>query len=295
MDIVGFAARMNTVSFDYFVQWINHHVFDSACALMNYNECIVGENGDMSLLRRAMITWIFIYLSSLVLYFVFASLDYYLIFIKYQKQLLPNYKPNLPEIRREIYVSSWSLAVMSALTVPMEILIQLGYGKIYHDPMQYGLTYLIISPILFLVFSDSLIYWIHRGLHHPLVYKTLHKLHHSFVHTTPYSAFAFHPLDGFAQGLPYQVFVMLFPFHSALHMISLGVVGLWTINIHDRVTLNIPYVNGAAHHDIHHTTFRSNYGQYFIFWDKLFGTFRDPKSMQNKVLTEEEVYGKKNL
>ena len=53
-------------------------------------------------------------------------------------------------------------------------------------------------------------------------------------------------------------------------------VCVWTINIHDRVTWNLPFVNGAAHHTVHHTGFNYNYGQYLVFWDKLGGSYRDP-------------------
>lgn len=34
------------------------------------------------------------------------------------------------------------------------------------------------SVIAFLMFTDCLIYFIHRGLHHKLVYKHFHKYHH---------------------------------------------------------------------------------------------------------------------
>ncbi len=179
-------------------------------------------------------------------------------------------------VRREIVTSVRSLIIMTAMTVVPEMLVQLGYSKIYHNISDYGMTYLLLSPLLFLAFSDFLIYFLHRGLHHRLVYKHLHKPHHSFVNTTPFAAFAFHPLDGWTQGVPYHLFAFLFPMHGVMHLISLTVVSIWTINIHDRVTLGIPGVNSAAHHTIHHTTFRSNYGQYTTLWDRLFGTYHDP-------------------
>ena len=33
----------------------------------------------------------------------------------------------------------------------------------------------------FLVFTDYLIYWIHRWEHHPICYKWLHKPHHKWL------------------------------------------------------------------------------------------------------------------
>ena len=64
--------------------------------------------------------------------------------------------------------------------------------------------------------------------------------------------------------------------HHISYFVALAFVGLWTINIHDRTSLKIPFVNGSAHHTIHHTGFNYNYGQYFIFWDVIGGSFRDP-------------------
>jgi len=52
-----------------------------------------------------------------------------------------------------------------------------------------------------------------------------------------------------------------------MHLASLAIVGLWTINIHDRVDMGIPLINGAGHHRVHHLTFNHNYGQYFVICD----------------------------
>ena len=35
-------------------------------------------------------------------------------------------------------------------------------------------------------------------------------------------------------------------------------------------------IMGAGYHTIHHTTYQHNYGHYFIYIDKLFGTLEDP-------------------
>ncbi|KAJ3051546.1 Lathosterol oxidase [Quaeritorhiza haematococci] len=62
-----------------------------------------------------------------------------------------------------------------------------------------------------------------------------------------------------------------------LSLILFVAVQVWTVNIHDNLFLtknNI--INGAAHHTIHHLEFNYNYGQYFTFWDRIFGTHRFP-------------------
>ncbi len=119
-------------------------------------------------------------------------------------------------------------------------------------------------------------WWV--ALHWPIFYP-IHKLHHRYQDTTPFSAFSFHPLDGWSQGFPYHVFVFLVPMHNILYLTVLGLVGMWTLNIHDRFTFRWFGIKGAAHHTIHHTKFLYNYGQYFTFWDRFYNTFMDPFSM----------------
>lgn len=103
-----------------------------------------------------------------------------------------------------------------------------GYSKIYHNVEDYGMAYLVFSIVLFTLFSDCLIYFIHRGLdfnslfsgfHHPSVYSWLHKPHHSWKIATPFSGFAFHPLDGFGQSLPYHIFPFFFPMQAHLFIV----------------------------------------------------------------------------
>lgn len=255
----------------------------------------LGFQQNMGMPRRCFVTWLFLYISSLAVYFIFATLDYVIYFVLLGKRLHGESYLEKLNVRREITMSVKSLSVMAALSVPAEVLIQLGYSKEYSDPSQHGYIYLFISPLLFIAFSDCIIYFVHRALHTRWLYRNVHKPHHSFVYTTPFAAFAFHPLDGYLQGVSYHLFVFIFPFHSAVHLLSLVAVSMWTINIHDRVMFGIPGVNGAGHHTIHHITYKSNYGQYFTFWDKFCGTFRDPRQWKKEgspALSEKQVYGK---
>lgn len=285
MEAIGITARLSQVSALELIAAFDQHVFAPA----------LGAQEQMSLARRALATWIFLYIGSLLVYFLFASLDYFVYYYLLAKRLHPPTVLKTLDVRREIFMSVTSLLVMSAMSTPAEILIQLGYSKEYTDPALYGYPYLIISPLLFIAFSDCIIYFIHRALHTRWLYRHVHKPHHSFINTSPFAAFAFHPVDGYMQGVSYHIFVFLFPFHSAVHLVSLIAVSMWTINIHDRVNFAIPGINGAGHHTIHHTTYKSNYGQYFTLWDQICGTFRDPRLWKKQgapTLTEKQVYGK---
>lgn len=285
MEVLGISARASHICGNDLVTAFNNNVLS----------LILGSQPTMTLTRRFVATWIFLYVGAIAVYFTFASFDYFIYYVLLGKRIHGEALLKTLNIRREISMSVKSLILMSAMSAPAEILIQFGYSKEYTDPAEYGYLYLILSPLLFIAFSDCIIYFIHRALHTRWLYRHVHKPHHSFVNTSPFAAFAFHPVDGYMQGVSYHIFVFLFPFHSVVHLLSLVAVSMWTINIHDRVNFAIPGVNGAGHHTIHHTTYKSNYGQYTILWDSLFGTYRDPllwKKQGAPTLSEKQVYGK---
>ena len=68
------------------------------------------------------------------------------------------------------------------------------------------------------MFTDFGIYWIHRWEHNPMWYKWLHKPHHKWIVPTPFASYAFHPLDGYFQSIPYHLFAFVFPLHHLLYL-----------------------------------------------------------------------------
>lgn len=81
----------------------------------------------------------------------------------------------------------------------------------------------------YLLFTDYLIYWIHRIEHIPVIYKHVHKPHHKWVIPTPFASHAFHPIDGYAQSIPYHLFIFIFPLHRKLYLGLFVAVNFWSI------------------------------------------------------------------
>ncbi|KAI1646332.1 uncharacterized protein F4817DRAFT_316829 [Daldinia loculata] len=218
-----------------------------------------------------LITWIF----GFVLYFLFATLSYIFIFDKKTFQH-PKYLKN--QIRLEIKQTMRSMPIMSALTVPFWLLDVRGLTKLYDTPADGpGMWYEILQYPFFILFTDACIYLIHRGLHHPLIYKHLHKPHHKWIMPTPYASYAFHPVDGWSQSLPYHIFPLVFPMNKFASVGAFVFINFWTIMIHDgEYMANSPVINGAACHTMHHLYFNYNYGQYTTLWDRLGKSYRKP-------------------
>lgn len=243
-----------------------------------------------------------------MVYFIPASMSYQFLFNKRYK-LHPNFLPN--QVQKEIAYASWSIPYMALITVPVFFLEVRGYSKLYMETTTQNEThyavpsdtgehdstrswiFMVLSVVSFLMFTDCLIYWIHRALHHRLLYKHIHKPHHKWKIPTPYASHAFHPIDGFLQSVPYHIYPFLFPLHKLTYLALFMFVNFWTVSIHDgdyRVPLLLrPFINGSAHHTDHHLLYKYNYGQFFTFWDRIGGSFHSPSQLSSGDTLLDEV------
>jgi lathosterol oxidase len=167
------------------------------------------------------------------------------------------------------------MAVFTALLFLLEVP---GYSKIYDNFDEApGMWYSYMQFPFFFMFTDFFIYGIHRALHHPLPYKHLHKPHHKWIMPTPYASHAFHPLDGYVQGLPYHIYPFIFPLQKFAYVFLFVFINIWTVLIHaGKYVADNPIINGAACHTMHHLYFNFNYGQFTTLWDRLGGSYRKP-------------------
>ncbi|SMR59592.1 unnamed protein product [Zymoseptoria tritici ST99CH_3D1] len=218
-----------------------------------------------------------------VLYFTFATLSYIFIFDKTTVNH-PKYLKN--QMKLEIQQAIAAIPTIAIFTAPWFVAEVRGYSFIYDNLSEvnhpivthiFGSWYTYLQFPIFLMFTDFCIYWIHRALHHPILYRRLHKPHHKWIMPTPYASLAFHPLDGYAQSVPYHLFPFLFPLHKFAYIALFTFIQIWTVMIHDgEYVANSPIINGAACHTMHHLYFNYNYGQFTTLWDRLGGSYRKP-------------------
>eukprot|EP01061_Rhynchopus_euleeides_P025750 TRINITY_DN4181_c1_g1_i2.p1 TRINITY_DN4181_c1_g1~~TRINITY_DN4181_c1_g1_i2.p1 ORF type:complete len:278 (+),score=102.32 TRINITY_DN4181_c1_g1_i2:42-875(+) len=216
-------------------------------------------------------------------YLASASFSYYFFFVRNKDQYFPDSlaKKDLgKQVGIEIEIALTSLWKMAFLMLPFAFFSHRGYSQIYKewptDATEWGLYMLNFVGIL--AFTDFVIYWVHRGLHHPLLYKRIHKLHHTYQYTTPFSSHAFHPMDGFLQGCPYYFYAYLVPVHNVQFLIVFVLVNFWTVTIHDQVDFGgMGLISTSGHHTTHHADFWYNYGQYSTIWDRIGGTYMPAK------------------
>ncbi|KAK9324946.1 hypothetical protein V1517DRAFT_316161, partial [Lipomyces orientalis] len=228
-----------------------------------------------NIVRQFLSLFFITYAFALFMYFVFSGMSY--VFV-YDKRNLDHPKYLKNQMRMEIQQALASMPAMALLTVPWFLAEVRGHSVMYWDLNEYGMAYLFLQCPLFILFTDLGIYLIHRGLHHPILYKRLHKPHHKWIVPTPFASLACHPLDGYAQSLPYHIFPFVFPIHKVSYLLLFVNINIWAILIHDGEYLtNNPVINGSACHTLHHLYFNYNYGQFTTLWDRIGGSYRTPE------------------
>ena len=222
-----------------------------------------------------------IFIALLIRYFVAAGLFYYYYNIihskKYTPKKLSRKKLRKRQIRKEISYSIKSSAIFAVFGAGVYWLWLRDLTAIYLDPAAYPYWYLPVSLILIFLIHETYYYWVHRWMHHPKIFKKVHKVHHESITPTAWTAFSFHPWECFLEALilplilislPVNIFVLAF---YLLVMTLSSVINHLDIEIYPEFFLKSKLgklVIGATHHHYHHEEFQTNYGLYFTFWDK---------------------------
>lgn len=221
-------------------------------------------------------------------YFLVAGGMYFVFYSPLSKSFanpdLHPWSPSWRSIQHDIRLSILSAVVFALAAAFVLSGSSWGLTRLYSHPQQYGLWYLGVSYGVVLILQDAYFYFTHRLLHHPLLFYWLHQGHHRSRHPTPWTSFAFDPLEAIVQSLFLVGIVFIMPLHFITLIAVLITMTVWAVLNHlgiDRLPLAFPHnwlgrwFIGPAHHSLHHLKYTVHYGLYFTFWDKLLGT-QDP-------------------
>lgn len=231
---------------------------------------------------------IYFFITMLVLYSIITaryftvSGTFYLIFYKWLKvkwstKKIGNKAYTSKQFKREIKWSVISAICFSFTGTMLLLLWQLGYTRVYTDISEYPLWWLPVSLFISLMIDETYYYWVHRWMHKPAVFKRLHKIHHQSTISSPWTAFAFHPVEGMLLSLPLLFTLLVIPMHVSMILVQLVIMSVTSVINHldievypDSFRKNVfgRWLIGASHHALHHKQFKYNFGLYFTFWDK---------------------------
>lgn len=228
---------------------------------------------------------VMIFLLATLRYALFAGLAYLVFYVwKRRDWFYKKIQQKYPEQRRIIYEIRYSLttfAIIAVLITILTVLTKNGYTRLYTDIAEYGWPYFFISFGIAALIHDTYFYWMHRLMHHPKLFKHVHKVHHMSHNPTPWAAFSFHPIEALLEFGFVPFMVVLIPFHPIIlivfgvYMITLNVMGHVGFEMFPKGFTRhwfFRWFNSSTHHNMHHKYVKCNYGLYYNVWDHIMGT-----------------------
>jgi Delta7-sterol 5-desaturase len=221
-------------------------------------------------------------------YLVPAGLFHYLFFTRCspatEAMRIQKRRPRPQSVRREIRASVLALLLFSAYSLMVYHAARNGATTLYLDFGEHPWWWAAPGFAALVVLHDIYFYATHRLMHLAPLFKAVHAGHHSSITPTPWAILSFQPLETIPQFGFFALVIFLLPLHPATLLAYLlfdGVVNAAGHCGHEIVPQSsqehwlLKYLNAVTHHDLHHSRFRYNFGQYFNICDRLFGTFLD--------------------
>lgn len=241
-------------------------------------------------LRVASIIYVFFFVQFLVI----ASAPYLFLWVWGKERFLHRRIQREPRRRaqpmREFAFSSLSVLVFAILLTMVLWIASLGYTRVYFEVDSLGWGYWCLSILAMAVVHDTYYYWAHRWMHHPRVFRHVHKLHHQFGDPTPYASYAFNPLEAIVEVAWFLPLAFVMPLHPgavAVYLVILTVLNVISHLGYEFYPVSVGrYFITSTHHNLHHSRPRGHFMLYFNLWDRLMGTnHADYEEVMREVVT----------
>jgi len=204
---------------------------------------------------------------------------------RFRRRLVQGAYAGAADFRRELRYSALTLLIFSAIGTGMVYGTAAGIFRVYDDVAERGWLYFAFTLVALPILHDTYFYWTHRAMHHRLLYRRVHRVHHLSSNPSPWAAYAFAPAEALVQGAFVPLVALFLPVHLIAmflflaFMIVRNVMGHLGIELLPRGFVNhrwFGWSTTTTHHCLHHRRVGSNYGLYFTWWDRAMGT-TDPR------------------
>lgn len=210
----------------------------------------------------------------------------FLIFWKWKKHRFQNRRiqerfPPRKAIQTEMRYSASTLVIFAVVGALVFWMRKSGLTRMYSDIAEHGWLYFALSIPLMIVIHDFYFYVGHRWMHRPAVFKRVHRVHHLSTNPSPMASYSFHPTEAVIEAGIFPLLIVLMPVHDLAAVIFvfftavMNVLGHLGYEIYPEHFVRSPWLgwnNTSTHHNMHHRHFNCNYGLYFNWWDRIFGT-----------------------
>jgi lathosterol oxidase len=146
-----------------------------------------------------------------------------------------------------------------------------------------GVSYRLLGDFVVLFFGmDLLMYGFHYVIHHTVLYRWVHALHHAYTEPQPLDLFVLHPVETIGFGALWLLLMALYPATFGAICAYLVVNVVFGVLGHSGVEPFpltwerhpvLKYLGSSGFHFQHHQDAHHNFGFYTSLWDHLFGTF----------------------
>lgn len=227
-----------------------------------------------------------------------AYLVFWVIFFKkWEHRIIQRKLPERNNMLLEFRYSMSTVLIFALIGFGILNLKNAGYTLIYDKFAERGAVWFVVSLVIMLLLHDAWFYWTHRLMHQPKIFRHVHLVHHRSTNPSPWAAYSFHPIEAIISAGIFILIVFTIPAHGSalfifvIYMILRNVLGHLGIEFLPKNFITNRWINWhttTTHHDLHHKNFNHNYGLYFTWWDKWFGT-----EHPNYLETFEEVTSRK--
>lgn len=233
-------------------------------------------------------------------YFLYASIAFLLFYVALKRPLwfrkVQKKMPALSDYGRDIFFSLITVSIFASMALTVFYFLK-PYTNTYREISEYGWAYYAFTWVWMLFIHDTYFYWMHRMMHHPNMFKYVHLVHHKSTNPSPWTAYAFHPLEAVLE----VAILPILAFSLPIHQNAIGLFFLFQIiyNVYGHLGFELypknfhkswigKWVNTSVAHNLHHEKFHGNYGLYFLIWDRIMGTIRKDYDITYERTTERE-------
>ncbi|MDB4969433.1 MAG: sterol desaturase family protein [Myxococcales bacterium] len=142
------------------------------------------------------------------------------------------------------------------------------FGRAYWSVSTYGVPYLVASTAALFLFYHCALFYFHRAMHGPRLFRTFHHLHHRYKAPMFLDALYEHPLEAFYGGIVVTAPLFLFPVNLYGFFFFFSVMGAHEIIDHSGIDVNLPFLSRSRNHDDHHRQSNCFYGQLLPLLDR---------------------------
>jgi len=184
------------------------------------------------------------------------------------------------DVWRELRYSLLTTSVYATVALFTIAAKERAWLQVYTEIEDYNAWYTALTLPLLLVLHDAYFYWAHRAMHHPVMYRWSHRVHHLSLTPTPWAAYSFAPVEALIMALFMPAALALMPLHGTVIFVFLAIMIVRNAMGHSGIEFAhhrwvdspLDFLTTTTHHDMHHQKFTGNYGLYFTWWDRWMGT-----------------------